>query len=298
MNAGLDQTICIGAQVTLSGAGANTYTWNNGVTNAVAFTPAATTTYTVTGTDLNGCQSTDQMSVTVNSLPIVNAGADLAVCAGGSVTLTGNGANTYSWNNAVTNGVAFTPAATTTYTVTGTDANGCQNTDQVIVTVNPLPLVNAGSDKTICDGATVTLTATGAVSYTWAPVITNGTAFTPAVGATTYTVTGTDANGCINTDQVLVTVNPLPAINAGTDQAICFNDAATLSATGGTTYNWSNSVIDGTPFTPVATATYTVTGTDANGCINTDQVVVTVNPLPIVNAGPDVTVCELSLIHI
>ena len=292
VNAGLDQTICIGAQVTLSGAGANTYTWNNGVTNAVAFAPAATTTYTVTGTDLNGCQNTDQMSVTVNSFPSVNAGADLAVCTGGSVTLTGSGTNTYSWNNGVTNGIAFTPAATTTYTVTGTDANGCQNTDQVIVTVNPLPLVNAGSDKTICEGATVTLTATGASTYTWNPLVTNGTTFTPSVGNTTYTVSGTDANGCINIDQVLVTVNALPTINAGIDQAICFNDAATLSATGGTIYNWSNSIIDGTPFTPVATATYTVTGTDANGCVNTDQVVVTVNPLPIVNAGPDVTVCE------
>jgi gliding motility-associated-like protein len=292
VNAGLDQTICIGAQVTLSGAGANTYTWNNGVTNAVAFAPAATTTYTVTGTDVNGCQNTDQLSVTVNSFPSVNAGADLAVCAGGSVTLTGSGTNTYSWNNGVTNGIAFTPAATTTYTVTGTDANGCQNTDQVLVTVNPLPLVDAGSDKTICDGATVTLIATGAVTYSWNPLVTNGTAFTPAVGATSYTATGTDANGCINTDQVLVTVNALPAINAGIDQAICFNDAATLSASGGTTYNWSNSVIDATPFTPVATATYTVTGTDANGCVNTDQVVVAVNPLPVVNAGPDVTVCE------
>jgi len=292
VNAGVDQTICIGAQVTLSGTGATTYTWNNGVTNATAFTPAATTTYTVTGTDLNGCQNIDQVLVTVNPLPSVNAGTDVVVCAGATVTLSGSGANTYTWNNGVTNGVAFAPAATGTYTVTGTNLNGCQNTDQVLVTVNPLPLVNAGSDKTICEGATVTLTATGAVTYNWSPLATNGTAFTPSVGATTYTVTGTDANGCINTDQVLVTVNALPAINAGLDQAICFSTAATLTATGGAIYNWSNSVIDATPFTPVATATYTVIGTDANGCINTDQVVVTVNPLPFVNAGPDVTVCQ------
>jgi gliding motility-associated-like protein len=292
VNAGTDQTICIGAQVTLSGSGATTYTWNNGVNNSTAFSPTTTTTYTVTGTDVNGCQNTDQVLVTVNPLPIVGAGTDVVVCAGASVTLSGSGATTYTWNNGVVNGVAFIPSATTTYTVTGTDANGCQNTDQVLVTVNPLPLVNAGTDKTICEGASVTLIATGATTYTWTPLITNGTAFTPSVGTTTYTVSGTDVNGCINTDQVMVTTNALPAINAGIDQAICFGDAATLSATGGTTYIWSNSVTDGTPFTPVATATYTVTGTDANGCINTDQVVVTVNPLPIVNAGPDVTVCE------
>jgi gliding motility-associated-like protein len=292
VNAGIDQTICTGAQVTLSGAGANTYTWNNGVTNALAFTPAATTTYTVTGTDLNGCQNTDQVLVSVNALPIVNAGTDAVVCIGGNVTLSGSGATTYTWDNGILNGVAFTPSATTTYTVTGTDLFGCQNTDQVIVTVNPLPLVDAGSDKTLCDGASVTLTATGATTYAWTPLITNGTAFTPSVGTTTYTVSGTDANGCINTDQVLVVTNALPAINAGTDQAICLGDAATLTGSGGTIYNWSNAVIDGTPFSPVATATYTVTGTDGNGCINTDQVVVAVNPLPTVNAGSDAIVCE------
>ena len=292
VNAGTDQTICIGAQVTLSGSGANTYTWNNGVTNALAFAPAATTTYSVTGTDVNGCQNTDQMLVTVNPLPIVNAGTDAVVCAGATVTLFGSGANAYTWNNGLTNGIAFTPAATSTYTVTGTNLNGCQNTDQVLVTVNPLPLVNAGSDKTICDGASVTLIATGANTYSWTPLLTNGTAFTPPVGATTYTVSGTDANGCINTDQVLVTSNSLPAINAGIDQGICLGDAATLTASGGTIYSWSNSVIDGTPFSPVTTATYTVTGTDVNGCVNTDQVIVAVNPDPIVNAGPDVIVCE------
>jgi gliding motility-associated-like protein len=292
VDAGIDQTICNGAQVTLSGGGATTYTWNNGVTNSTAFSPATTTTYTVTGTDANGCQNTDEVLVTVNALPSVGAGTDVVVCAGATVTLSGSGATTYTWNNGVANGVAFTPTATTTYTVTGTTANGCQNTDQVLVTVNPLPSVNAGSDKVICEGESVTLIATGAANYSWTPLVTNGTAFTPPIGVTTYTVSGTDINGCINTDQVLVTSNVLPVINAGIDQAICFSDAATLSATGGTTYNWSNSVIDGVPFTPVATATYTVTGTDTNGCINTDQVVVSVNPLPIVNAGPDVTVCE------
>jgi gliding motility-associated-like protein len=292
VNAGADQTICIGAQVTLSGAGATTYTWNNGATNAVAFSPAATATYTVTGTDANGCQSTDQMLVTVNPLPSVGAGTDVVVCIGASVSLSGSGATAYTWDNGVVNGVAFIPAATTTYTVTGTDANGCQNTDQVLVTVNPLPLVNAGTDKTICEGATVTLTATGAVTYNWVPLVTNGTAFTPPSGTTTYTVSGTDANGCINTDQALVTSNSLPAINAGIDQGICFGDLATLTATGGTVYNWSNAVIDGTPFSPGATASYTVTGTDVNGCVNTDQVIVAVNPDPIVNAGPDVIVCE------
>jgi len=86
------------------------------------------------------------VTVTVNPLPVVNAGADQTICIGAPVTLNGSGAVSYTWTNGVTNGVAFNPTTTTTYTVTGTDANGCQNTDQVTVTVNPLPVVNAGTD--------------------------------------------------------------------------------------------------------------------------------------------------------
>jgi gliding motility-associated-like protein len=291
VNAGTDQTICIGASVTLTGSGASTYTWNNGVTNGVAFAPTTTTTYTVTGTTAAGCIATDQVVVTVNPLPIVNAGTDQTVCVGASVTLTGTGATTYTWSPVITNGVAFTPAATATYTLTGTDANGCINTDQVLVTVNPLPVVNAGTDQTVCIGASVTLNATGAATYSWSPVITNGVAFTPAA-TTTYTVTGTSAVGCISTDAVLVTVNPLPVVNAGADQTVCAGTAVTLTATGATSYTWTGGVANGVSFTPAATATYTVTGTNANGCINTDAVTVTVNPLPIVNAGTDQTVCN------
>jgi gliding motility-associated-like protein len=290
VNAGLDQTICVGATVTLSGSGAATYTWNNGVTNGVAFAPVATTTYTVTGTSAAGCINTDQVIVTVNPLPIVNAGPDQTICVGASVTLSGSGASTYTWNNGVTNGVAFAPAATTTYTVTGTSAAGCVNTDQVIVTVNPLPTVNAGVDQTICVGASVTLSGSGATTYTWNNGVTNGVAFAPAA-TTTYTVTGTDANGCINTDQVIVTVNPLPTVNAGVDQTICIGASVTLTASGASTYSWSGGITNGVAFAPSATTTYTVTGTSAAGCINTDQVIVTVNPLPLVNAGPDVSVC-------
>jgi gliding motility-associated-like protein len=291
VNAGVDQALCIGASATLSGSGAATYTWNNGVTNATAFTPALTNTYTVTGTDANGCINTDQVVVTVNPLPLVNAGADQVICIGASVTLSGSGASIYTWNNSVTNAVAFSPAATTTYTVTGTDVNGCINTDQVLVTVNTLPVVNAGPDQTVCVGTAVTLTGTGASTYSWNNGVNQGVAFTPAVGTITYTVTGTSGASCIATDQVIVTVNALPVVNAGVDQALCIGASATLSGSGATTYTWNNGVTNGAAFTPATTNTYTVTGTAGNGCINTDQVVVTVNPLPSVDAGLDQVIC-------
>jgi gliding motility-associated-like protein len=291
VNAGIDQTVCFGASVSLSGTGAATYTWNNSVVNSISFIPAATTTYTITGTDANGCINTDQVLVTVNPPPIVGAGLDVTTCAGGSVTLNGSGAANYTWNNGITNNTPFTPAATTTYTVTGTDINGCINTDQVVVTVAGLPVIVAGIDQTVCVGTSVTLSGSGGSTYTWDNGVINGTPFIPVVGSLTYTVTGTDAGGCINTDQVVVTVNPLPVVGAGVDQTICIGASVTLNGSGASTYTWNNGVINGAAFNPVLTNTYTVTGTDVNGCINTDQVLVTVNPLPIVGAGADQTVC-------
>ena len=73
-----------------------TYAWDSGVTDGIAFTPTTTATYTVTATDANGCTDTDQVDVTVNALPTIDAGVDIAICEGGSVTLTASGASTYA----------------------------------------------------------------------------------------------------------------------------------------------------------------------------------------------------------
>lgn len=290
VDAGPNQSACGGSSVTLSGSGAVSYTWDNGISNGVAFTPASTMTYTVTGTDGNGCQNTDQVTVTVGPLPVIDAGSPQSVCPGTPVTLNGSGGVSNTWNNGVTNGVAFTPAATTTYTITGTDGNGCQNTDNVTVTVNALPSIDAGSSQAVCAGGQVTLNGSGGVSYTWNNGVSNGVAFTPA-STTTYTVTGTSAQGCQNTDQVTVTVNALPSIDAGSPQSVCTGGQVTLNGSGGVSYTWNNGVTNGVAFTPASTTTFTVTGTSAQGCQNTDQVTVTVNSLPTISAGSNQTVC-------
>jgi hypothetical protein len=155
------------------------------VSNGVAFTPISTATYTVTGTDANNCTNTDQVTVTVNPLPTVNAGNDQTVCSGTAVTLSGSGANTYSWNNSVSNGVAFTPASTTTYTVTGTDVNGCVNTDDVTVNVN--------------DTSFSTLNESALDSYTL-----NGQTYTQSGS---YTQVLTNASGCDSTITLNLTLS-------------------------------------------------------------------------------------------
>ena len=125
--------------------------------------------------------------------------------------------------------------------------------------------------------------------------ITDGTPFSPTNTAT-YTVIATDANGCISTDQVDVTVNALPTVDAGTDQVVCEGSAVTLSASGASTYSWDNNIVDGSVFTATTTTTYIVSGTDANGCSATDQVAINVNTLPTLDAV-DVSICEVVLLH-
>lgn len=203
------QTVCAGDEVLLYGTGAETYAWDNGVTDSLAFEAMTTTTYIVTGTDSIGCTDTDTVVLTVNQLPAVNAGADYAACIGDDITLAGQGADTYVWTNGVTDNVAFEPAATATYIVTGTDTNGCIKNDTITVTVNPLPVVSAGPDLDLCQGIPHTLSGTGAQTYTWTNGVTNGVPFIPA--NTTYTVTGTDTNGCVSTDEMTVTIHNVMA---------------------------------------------------------------------------------------
>ena len=284
VDAGTFLQICAGDTVTLSGAGATTYIWDNGISDGVLFTPSTTTLYTVNGTDANGCSASDTVSVGVWNLPLVDAGADQAVCDGNQLTLSGAGAASYVWNNSVLDGVAFTPLSTATYTVTGADGNGCVNSAQVEVTVNALPTVSAGTDVSVCTGDSAILNGSGAVSYTWDNGITDGVHFIP-VTANTYTVTGTDGNGCENTDQVALTLNALPSVDAGTDQIVCEGDLVTVSGTGASSYTWDNGVSDGVAFNATATTTYTVIGADVNGCENSDDVLVTVSPSPAVVAS-------------
>jgi hypothetical protein len=291
VNAGIDQTVCSGTSVTLNGSGASTYVWNNSAVNGVSFPATSTLTFTVTGTDANGCSNTDNVDLTVLALPVVNAGTDFALCAGGSATLAGTGASTYAWTGGVTDNIAFVPTATTTYTVTGTGANGCSNTDNIQVTVNALPLVSAGVNLTICNGDQVTLNGSGATSYSWNNSVANGVAFAPTT-TSSYIVTGTDANNCSNNDTTLVTVNALPVVDAGNNLTVCSGDTVTLSGNGAVTYTWNNNVTNAVGFVATNTTNYSVLGTDANGCVDTDNVTVTVNALPVVNAGTDIIVCQ------
>ena len=277
--------ICIGETVTLEAASefGGTVTWDMGVVDGVAFEPPlGTTTYTATSDNPDDC--TFSVDITVHD-PIVTASVDdTEICHGDEFIFTGGGAATYSWDMGVTDGVAISPGpGTTTYTVTGTDAFGCENTASVEATVHSLPDVTAIVDfEEICIGDEFVFTGAGATTYTWDMGVIDGVAFEPmAAGTVTYTVTGIDGNGCINTGSVNATVHDLPTVIAEvSDDNICFGETITFNGDGADFYTWDMGVFDDAPFTPgtEGTTTYTVTGSDGEGCENTATIDVYVNP--------------------
>ena len=216
--------VCSGSSTTLTANGANNYSWStNELTTSISVSPSIITNYTVVGTDGNGCSNSGSITITVNDNPIVginSSDADNTLCVGDMLTLSGTGANTYTWDNAVIDGVGFTPTSIT-YNVLGTDVNGCSNSANISIIVNNLPIVDINSsdaDNTLCAGEMLTLNGTGADSYVWDNGVDNGVDFTPA--STTYNIIGTDANGCSNTASIMITVNssvaPIITENAGT----------------------------------------------------------------------------------
>jgi hypothetical protein len=241
-------------------------------------------------TDANGCTDTDSVTVTVNTIPAVSLGSDTDICAGLNVTLTpGNTFASYNWSTGETT-ASIVATTAGNYYVTVTDANNCQNTDTVAVTVNALPTVSLGSDVTFCQNDSASLDAgAGFVSYNWSNSASSQTINISTPG--NYFVIVTDNNGCTNSDSVIVMVNALPAINLGNALSFCMNENLVLDAGAGfATYMWSDNSTAQT-LTVNAAGTYYASVTDNNGCVNSDTVTVTVNPLPVVNLGSDVSFC-------
>lgn len=296
-----NSTICAGLSQTLTATSSgNTITWMPGNISggSITVTPNTSTSYTATATSSNGCTSSATTLVTVNPIPVVTAVASSnAVCEGASLTLTGEGnAEVYTWNNGVTNGQAFQPNATNTYTLTGTNTTtNCSNTANISVAVNPLPTVTANSSETVfCLDASGPALAALPIGGTWSGAGINTNTFSPlAAGAGEHSITYayTDLNGCANTSSVTMTVHALPNVTINTSAAnICSGSSVTLNGEGADSYLWTNDVIDGESFVPSTTNSYVVTGTDLNGCVNSANATVTVNTTPsVTNQSPNQT---------
>ncbi|MDG1913391.1 MAG: gliding motility-associated C-terminal domain-containing protein [Crocinitomix sp.] len=296
--------ICEGESAVFTGGGADTYSWDLGVTDGAPFTPAdaGTVTYTVTGTSALGCENTATVDLVVNAAPDVTASAtEIEICLGESITFTGGGADTYVWDGGITDGLAFTPATagTFTYTVTGTSAGGCSADAAIEVTVIECEEVLAVySFENPCVGECITFTDNSIgtiVSWDWGfggaadpntsteqnPTICLNTAGTFNIQLTitnTYGVTSSVVNS--------ITVYSKPDLTAVHDTIINTGGIANLIAvtsSPGGVFSWTPDYETSCDDCQVTTASpqdstmFTVTYIDENGCSAEANVMVLVN---------------------
>jgi hypothetical protein len=284
-------TICSGNPATLTASGgATTWTWNpSAITGPTASVmPGTTTIYTVSGS-LATCVKTATVLITVNITPTLTANST-TICTGGQATLAASGAPTYSWSTSQTTSVInVSPASNTVYTVYGING-GCVSSKQVSVTIGTsLGIVPVASSTMFCSGATTTITASGASTYTWQPGNLNGSsiAVTPN-SSTTYTVSGTAA-ACSGSNSILITVNATPTLApAPSSPTICTPGPGTnLNVSGATNYTWNPGNLTGAvvAVNPVSTTVYTVVGTTTAGCTDTKTTQIVVNGKPTVFAA-------------
>ncbi|WP_164735335.1 PKD domain-containing protein [Pseudoflavitalea rhizosphaerae] len=217
---------CLGKPLQLSATGGKTYIWTpaTGLDNPRSHqpfaTPAQTTTYKIQGTDEHGCSSTADYTLPVQLPFKVQVKPPVEICEGQSTTLQAAGADRYAWiystqglNNTQTPTPVASPTSSTQYTVVGYDNNNCfTDTAQIMQVVNPLPTVNAGSDKEIQTGEKVTLTPQGSndvVKWNWTPATWLNCSTCPSPVSSpetsiTYKVTVQTKKGCEASDELFI----------------------------------------------------------------------------------------------
>ena len=230
--------------------------------------------------------TSNTITVSVNPKPIVSGGVDKSICQNSPITLTGNGATSYSWDNGIQNGVSFIPTKSTLYTIIGTNTYGCKDTATVNISLLPQPniqIINPNS-SIICQNSQFALNtnSTDVSSYQWRL---NGVDIPNAKGSSinynksgNYSVLASSKDGCSQLSTELpITFTPLPTISAGFDRSICLGSSTQLIATQAENYNWQNNIQNGDSVNPTTTTKYIVSTTDNNGCSNSDTVTVFVN---------------------
>jgi hypothetical protein len=320
--------------VTTEGTGPFTVIYNDGtanrtitnVTSGTAFevftNPViSTTTYTlvsVMGSDAAVRTSgftVGSAIITINPKPTAIANSNSPLCAGNTISLTGEGVGTYLWNGpsgfsstlqspSITNATILLSGV---YTLTITNTQGCSSTTTTSVTVNALPIATASSNSPLCAGNTLSLSGGGGGTYLWnGPMGFSSTAQSPSItDATTlaseiYTISVTNANNCTNTATTSVTVNTLPTATASSSTpTICAENTLSLIGGGVGTYAWTG--VNGFTSTEqnpnilntssLASGTYRITITNLSGCSSTATTSVTVNALPTATASSNSPIC-------
>ncbi len=313
-----DTIICVQDTITISAAGGSDYDWspNFNISSLTGSTvdvwPTVNTTYTVVVGSSEGCLDSAEVAITVQSLPVIDAGVDDEICFGDTTALAGSGGDTYLWIEGdsildpLDENTQVWPGVTDTYILQGTDALGCVNFDTVEVVVHDLPTVDAGPDLWSCPSSTVQLQGSSdGVVFAWTPStdLSDPSILVPDASpddTTVYYLNVESAFGCVNLDSMTVFAGgPVPT-DAGLNDTICEGDSVVIgglpTSVPGTLYDWqpSGAIVDNSvenpTVLPVADTWFTVyTANDT--CTGVDSVFVKVNPYPLASAGSDVQIC-------
>lgn len=273
---GSDTAACGNAIIGLSGY--SSYIWNNGATTAqINITTSGT--YSIEVVDAAGCMGRDTLNVTIHPLPNVSLGTNIVQCGGtvqiGVSPVTGS---TYNWSTGGTT-ASISVGVSGNYSLDVTDSLGCTDSDDIDVTINPVPAVNLGNDYVGCQGFVSFSGPSGMSTYNWNTGSTSQSVLINATG--TYWLIAANSFGCSDTDTVSVTMYPFISY-VETQTLLCvFDGPITLtpgSPAGGT---YSGPGVTGNTFDPAAAGignkNIIYTYTDTAGCIGRDTSVITVN---------------------
>jgi PKD repeat protein len=312
--------ICYGESVNLIVNGALTYTWNpldsltinNSNASSVAVNPSVNFTYKVIGRSVYGCIDSATKTVLVNPLPNIQfTPSNPRICKYDSVNITVAGGNSYFWSPAsglssfMGDSVKASPLNTKQYKVTASTVKGCIDSSNIQVIVDPVPDVSIFTQKdTFCAQEDIILKSTGALTYLWSPAKNLNTYVGDSVAGKSYNnikfkVIGSNSYNCYDSAEKSIIINPLPVLNLYPNQReICRGDSIQIFGFGAFSYNWLPQTFVDNPNNPIimafpdSTKQFTMHGTDLNGCSNDTTFSITVNQLPIVNAGNDTTFCN------
>lgn len=237
--------VCEGEEVILTASGADTYVWSGGITNGNPFVPTSTSTYTVVGEGSNGCENTQEITISVNPLPTITIQASSTeICEGEELTLTAIGATSYSWTGGVTNGVPFTPFATTNFDVIGEDANGCSSSASITITVNELPTTSliSGNQFVQCNSTAESYSVNGSTGATFLWSVPVGATIVSGQGSNEIvvdfngsfgiiSVVETNEEGCEGDEQTLTVECNLGLSENGIEQLSIYPNPTSNSST-------------------------------------------------------------------
>ena len=280
---------CGGTVMLDAGNAGATYHWSDGSSNET-LTISTTGNYSVTVTTAFGCSVADTSTVAIDSIPTVSLGSPVTQC-GGEITLdAGNAGSTYRWSNGSSNQTLII-SATGNYAVTLTNSFGCSTTGSDSVTINPLPVINFNGSTTQCAGSVTLDAANPGAIYHWSDSSSGQTLIVSSSGY--YTVTVVNSFGCSVIDADSVSINPYPVVSLGGPDTQCGGSITLNAGNPGATYRWSSGESTQT-ITKSTGGTYWVVVT-SSGCTTSDTALVTINPLPTINLGVNVTNCQGSV---